>query len=328
MYCPKCGNLLPEDAGFCNKCGTSISPIQKERPTVPTASGLLDKVPQNEDTTNVVKKKYTTKTIIASIIVGSAIGIGFGVIESHISANGKKEAGVYSTTQNSPESAHYDAVVKSEAASVVSAPTVVWLGDAGTNANKIWKQYMKDDKRLSKHLEELIYLVYSNFPEVNGNVNTLLNNLNAPKTKTEIIGYTKIYTNVEMLAKLSEVYSRSQISDGYFKEAPDFIMRDFDSSYVLLERESMDGYIRYIAIGVISGKASNYIEISGPDIYRVDTRCAEPIIYVMDDRLSGADATALKNEKIAFPLEKWKVKVAPGENLNRYFESLTESGGC
>lgn len=30
MFCPKCGNTLPDNATFCNKCGNSLAPAKKE----------------------------------------------------------------------------------------------------------------------------------------------------------------------------------------------------------------------------------------------------------------------------------------------------------
>ena len=33
MYCPKCGAKLPDDASFCNKCGSRVEPIESSGPT-------------------------------------------------------------------------------------------------------------------------------------------------------------------------------------------------------------------------------------------------------------------------------------------------------
>ncbi|MBI3859639.1 MAG: zinc ribbon domain-containing protein [Thaumarchaeota archaeon] len=35
MYCPKCGTLLPDDAGYCLKCGAKVSLTQETQPDAP-----------------------------------------------------------------------------------------------------------------------------------------------------------------------------------------------------------------------------------------------------------------------------------------------------
>ena len=59
-FCPKCGNEIPIEGNFCNKCGFSISDISKKENY--NISSMNDKP----------KKKGRSKT--------KKIGIGFGIV--------------------------------------------------------------------------------------------------------------------------------------------------------------------------------------------------------------------------------------------------------
>ena len=38
MYCPKCGNILPDNSLFCDKCGFSLKQENAQTPQNPVAS--------------------------------------------------------------------------------------------------------------------------------------------------------------------------------------------------------------------------------------------------------------------------------------------------
>lgn len=42
MFCSKCGNLLPDDAKFCNTCGAPVKTLQEASPVPQQPAGIPD----------------------------------------------------------------------------------------------------------------------------------------------------------------------------------------------------------------------------------------------------------------------------------------------
>ena len=58
MFCTKCGNQLPEDSGFCQKCGVTIDLGKAEMPVVNRVGIILDRIINNVEVSPMTKIRY------------------------------------------------------------------------------------------------------------------------------------------------------------------------------------------------------------------------------------------------------------------------------
>ena len=80
MFCKHCGNEVPDDSGFCPKCGKDVS-------AAPTEKAPVEEKPVVETPPKTVKKTVTPQQkkggsggkIVIVLIVGIVIFIGVGV---------------------------------------------------------------------------------------------------------------------------------------------------------------------------------------------------------------------------------------------------------
>ncbi|MBQ6215445.1 MAG: zinc ribbon domain-containing protein [Oscillospiraceae bacterium] len=94
MYCRKCGNIIPDDSLFCNRCGTEVSNVNKtiaERNVTTSRDNIkavhsndikelaTEKQIEHNDVLN-IKKKRTTKRFYVSIIMLIVAAIIVGTV--------------------------------------------------------------------------------------------------------------------------------------------------------------------------------------------------------------------------------------------------------
>ena len=95
MICPKCGNTVPENALFCNRCGLKITSQTMQTP-VPAAQNneqqaKTETSPQlSKDIKTTQKLKYSFDISVYSVylklsvfihtLVGGAVGFGIGIL--------------------------------------------------------------------------------------------------------------------------------------------------------------------------------------------------------------------------------------------------------
>ncbi|MCI8273171.1 MAG: zinc ribbon domain-containing protein, partial [Clostridia bacterium] len=91
MYCNKCGNEISEESVFCSKCGNKIEQVntQAMNETVQSQNAIIDNsIKSNNENIN-EKPKTTKKTnviiIIAIIIIGLILGVGFAMFNDNSS---------------------------------------------------------------------------------------------------------------------------------------------------------------------------------------------------------------------------------------------------
>ena len=87
MFCPKCGNEVPEDAGFCGSCGNPVkqSPAQPAQPTDPTTFTGAAPSTSPAGAAAARKKPEIPIVVVAAVVVLVVIAIftgGFGLFKS------------------------------------------------------------------------------------------------------------------------------------------------------------------------------------------------------------------------------------------------------
>ncbi len=91
MYCNKCGNKISDESVFCNRCGSKIEQVstQSANENLQSQNTVIDNsIKSNNENIN-EKPKATKKTnaiiIIAIIVIGLILGVGFAMFNDNSS---------------------------------------------------------------------------------------------------------------------------------------------------------------------------------------------------------------------------------------------------
>lgn len=93
MFCPKCGNKIPDGGKFCNKCGSKLEALEGQglnaeagdvSPDVPAESASPEPIAEQLVKTNetAMKPKGKKPVIIGIVAAIAAVAVGFGVYQA------------------------------------------------------------------------------------------------------------------------------------------------------------------------------------------------------------------------------------------------------
>ena len=93
MFCPKCGNKIPDGGKFCNKCGSKIEALEGQglnaeagdvSPDIPAESASPEPIDEELVKTNetAMKPKGKKPVIIVIVAAIAAVAVGFGVYQA------------------------------------------------------------------------------------------------------------------------------------------------------------------------------------------------------------------------------------------------------
>lgn len=93
MFCPKCGNKIPDGGKFCNKCGSKLEALEGQglnaeagdvSPDIPAESASPEPIAEQLVKTNetAMKPKGKKPVIIGIVAAIAAVAVGFGVYQA------------------------------------------------------------------------------------------------------------------------------------------------------------------------------------------------------------------------------------------------------
>lgn len=93
MFCPKCGNKIPDGGKFCNKCGSKLEALEGQglnaeagdvSPDIPAESASPEPIAEQLVKTNetAMKPKGKKPVIIGIVTAIAAVAVGFGVYQA------------------------------------------------------------------------------------------------------------------------------------------------------------------------------------------------------------------------------------------------------
>lgn len=93
MFCPKCGNKIPDGGKFCNKCGSKLEALEGQglnaeagdvSPDIPAESASPEPIAEQLVKTNetAMKPKGKKSVIIGIVAAIAAVAVGFGVYQA------------------------------------------------------------------------------------------------------------------------------------------------------------------------------------------------------------------------------------------------------
>lgn len=93
MFCPKCGNKIPDGGKFCNKCGSKLEALEGQglnaeagdvSPDIPAESASPEPIAEQLIRTNktAMKPKGKKPVIIGIVAAIAAVAVGFGVYQA------------------------------------------------------------------------------------------------------------------------------------------------------------------------------------------------------------------------------------------------------
>ena len=154
MFCPNCGNVLPEGSAFCNKCGYQLNAApanQSSNQGNPPVNGKIVPPVQPNNSGNKKNKHGALKVIAAIVVLFFALGIAAAIFGGNSSSSSKNEktasaasSAVSSAVQEATASAAAEVTTASAVTSETAAETTEKAAAAATSEAPKTKAYKKD----------------------------------------------------------------------------------------------------------------------------------------------------------------------------------------